>query len=63
MKPDESTVLQSEEPMEQQIRALEASKPKDDSSDSDSDQGGDSPDSEKASNAPSDVDMSQWQPL
>jgi hypothetical protein len=50
MKPDEATVLESESRMEEQIRALEASSPKDESS-------------EKGSDAASDTDSNEWQPL
>jgi hypothetical protein len=50
MKPDESTVLESESRMEEQVRALETSSPKDESPDSGSD-------------AASDGDSSEWQPL
>jgi len=50
MKPDEATVLEGESPMEEQIRALEASSPKDENS-------------EKGSDAPSEEDRSEWQPL
>ena len=50
IKPDEATVLESESPMEEQIRALEAASPKDENS-------------EKGSDAPSEEDRSEWQPL
>jgi hypothetical protein len=50
MKPDEATVLESESPMEEQIRALERSSPKDESPESGND-------------AASDGDSSEWQPL
>ena len=50
MKPDEATVLESESRMEEQIRTLEAPRPKDESS-------------EKGSDAASDGDRSEWQPL